>query len=47
VFLVHIQHPSMTFLEKVFNSMGTNDLKRNCCDSLELVLLSLLVELYG
>jgi hypothetical protein len=37
----------MTFLEKIFHLMETDDLRRNCCDSLELILLSLLVELHG
>jgi hypothetical protein len=37
----------MTFLEKIFHLMRNDDLKRTCCDSLELILLSLLMELHG
>jgi hypothetical protein len=37
----------MTFLEEIFHVMGTNDLWGARCDALELILLSLLLELHG
>jgi len=37
----------VTFLEEIFHAMGTNDLMRTGCESLELILLSLLLELHG
>jgi hypothetical protein len=37
----------MTFFEKLFHAMGTNDLWGNGGDALELILLALLVELHG
>jgi hypothetical protein len=37
----------MTFFEEIFHAMGTDDLRGTCCDSLELILLALLVELHG
>ena len=37
----------MTFLEHLFHAMGTNDLRGTGGDSLELILLALLVELHG
>ena len=37
----------MTFFENIFHSMGTDDLRGACCDFLELILLSLLLELHG
>jgi hypothetical protein len=37
----------MAFFEEVFHSMGTNDLRAAYHDSLELMLLSLLLELHG
>jgi hypothetical protein len=37
----------MTLFEEIFHSMGTDDLRGACCDALELILLSLLLELHG
>jgi len=37
----------MTFFEHIFHVMGTNDLKGTKDDALELILLTLLVELHG
>jgi hypothetical protein len=37
----------MTFFENIFHSMGTDDLRRTYCDSLDLILLSLPLELHG
>ena len=37
----------MTFSEEIFYAMGTNDLRGTYCDSLELILLALLVEFKG
>jgi len=37
----------MTFFEEPFHSMGTGDLRGSCCDALELILMSLLLELHG
>jgi hypothetical protein len=37
----------MTFFEEIFHSMGTDDLRGACCDALELILLSLLLEFHG
>ena len=37
----------MTFFEDLFHVMGTDDLKEACCDALELILLSLMLELHG
>jgi hypothetical protein len=37
----------MTFFEQLFHAVGTNDLKSASGDSLELILLALLVELHG
>jgi hypothetical protein len=43
--LFHIS--GMTFFEMIFHVMGTYDLKGTCYDSLELILLGLLVEFHG
>ena len=37
----------ITFYEELFHSMGIDDLKGACCDSLEFILLSHLLELHG
>jgi hypothetical protein len=37
----------MTFFEQLFHAMGTNDLRGIDNDALELILLTLLVELHG
>jgi hypothetical protein len=37
----------MTFFENLFHAMGTDDLHRTNFDALELIFLSLLVELHG
>jgi hypothetical protein len=37
----------VTFFEELFHSMGTDDLKGAYCDALELIPLSLLLELHG
>jgi hypothetical protein len=37
----------MTFFENILNVMGTNDLRGTNDDSLELILLALLVKLHG
>jgi hypothetical protein len=37
----------MTFFEDIFHAMGVDDLRGSCCDALELILLSLLLELHG
>jgi hypothetical protein len=37
----------MKFFEELFHAMGTDDLGGACCDSLELILLSHLLELHG
>jgi hypothetical protein len=37
----------MIFFEELFNSMGIDDLRGACCDSLEFILLSLLLEFHG
>jgi hypothetical protein len=37
----------MTLFEEIFHSMGTDDLRGACCDSLEFILLFLLLELHG
>ena len=37
----------MTFSEKLFHAMGTNDIRGTDGDALELILLALLVELHG
>jgi hypothetical protein len=37
----------MTFSEELFHAMETNDLRGACDDALELILLSLLLELHG
>jgi hypothetical protein len=37
----------MSFFEQIFHVMGTNDLQRTDDDALELILLTLLVELHG
>jgi len=37
----------MTFFEEIFHVMGTNDLRGTDDDTLELILLDLLVELHG
>jgi hypothetical protein len=37
----------MTFFEEIFHAMGTDDLRGACGDALELILLSLLLELHG
>ena len=37
----------MTFFEDIFHAMGTDDLRGTCGDALELILLSLLLELHG
>ena len=42
-----VYNSQMTFFEDLFHVMGTDDLRGSCCDSLELVLLSLLLELLG
>jgi hypothetical protein len=33
--------------EEIFHVMGTDDLRGACCDPLELILLSLMLELHG
>jgi hypothetical protein len=37
----------MTFFEELFHAMGIDDLRGTCSDALELIFLSLLVELHG
>jgi hypothetical protein len=37
----------MTFFEEIFHSMGADDIRGACCDFLEFILLSLLLELHG
>jgi hypothetical protein len=37
----------VAFLEDIFHMMGTNDLRRNNCETLELIPLSFLLELHG
>jgi hypothetical protein len=37
----------MTFSEEFFHSMGTDDLRGSYCDSLDIILLSLMLELHG
>jgi hypothetical protein len=37
----------MTLFKDLFHSMGTDHLRGACCDALELILLSLLLELHG
>jgi hypothetical protein len=37
----------MTLFKEVLYSMGTNDIKGACCDALELIFLSLPLELHG
>ena len=37
----------MTFFEDLFHAMGTDGLRGTCGDALELILLSLLLELHG
>jgi hypothetical protein len=37
----------MTFFEELFHSMGTDDLRGACCDALELIMVSLLLEFHG
>jgi len=37
----------MTFFKEIFHSMGINDPRGACYDALELILLSLLLELHG
>ena len=37
----------MTFFKNPFHSMGTNDIRGTCCDSLELILFSILLEFHG
>jgi hypothetical protein len=37
----------MNFFEELFHSMGTNNFRAACCDSLEFILLSHLLEFYG
>jgi hypothetical protein len=37
----------VAFLEEIFHTMGTNDLRRTSCETLELILLSFLLELHG
>jgi hypothetical protein len=36
----------VAFLEEIFHTMGTNDLRRTNCETLELILLSFLQELH-
>jgi hypothetical protein len=37
----------VTFIENIFHVMGTDDLRRTNCESLELILLSFMLELHG
>jgi hypothetical protein len=37
----------VAFLEEIFHTMGTNDLKRTNCETLELIPFSFLLELHG
>jgi hypothetical protein len=37
----------VAFLEEFFHAMGTNDLRRTSCETLEVIPLSLLLELHG
>jgi hypothetical protein len=37
----------MTFFQECFYVVGTDNLRGSCCDELEIILLSLLVELHG
>jgi hypothetical protein len=37
----------MTFLEDLFHAMETDDLRGACCDALELIPVSLMLELHG
>ena len=36
----------VVFLEDIFHAMGTNDLKRTSCETLELISLSLLLKFH-
>ena len=42
-----INDTGVAFLEDIFHTMGTNYLKRTICETLELILLSYLLELHG
>ena len=37
----------VAFLEDIFHTMGTNDLRRTICETLELITFSFLLELHG
>jgi hypothetical protein len=38
---------AVAFLEEIFHAMGTDDLGRTSCETLELIPLSLLFEMHG
>jgi hypothetical protein len=37
----------VAFLEEIFHAMGTDDIRRTSCETMEFIPLSLLLELYG
>jgi hypothetical protein len=37
----------VVFFEELFHTMGTNDLRRTSCETLELIPLSFMLELHG
>ena len=42
-----VNNSQMTFFDDIFNSTRIDDIRGSYCDSMEIILLSLLLELHG